>query len=35
MTESMTEHVVWKKDDAPKVSRHALPIVGSTGGLEE
>ncbi len=32
MAGPMTDHVVCKKDDAPKVSRRALPIVGSNGG---
>ena len=32
MAEPMTDHVVCTKGDAPEVSRHPLPIVGSAGG---
>ena len=32
MAEPMTDHVVCKKGDAPEVSRHPPPIVGSAGG---
>ena len=32
MAGPMTDRVVSKKDDTPKVARRALPIVGSTGG---